>query len=186
MKRVPVEVTGISVCPPYQGYMLILRELQGNRWLPIFIGQSEAQNITYILKGSKLPRPLTFDLFGSLIEGSGARVDAVTVTELRDGTFFAEITLQTAAGALRGIDARPSDAVALALKTRAPVFVAERVLDEAGQSEELNIGPSEHGDRLRELNQQLHEAVEKEAYEKAARLRDQIRALEGQGRTGKA
>jgi bifunctional DNase/RNase len=179
MRRVPVEVTGITVYPLYQGFLLILKEKQGNRWLPIIIGQSEAQNISYILKETRPGRPLTFDLIGSLIIASGSRIDSVTVTDLRDSTFFAEVVIAGADGGMRRVDARPSDAIALALKMNAELFVADRVLEEAGQTEDLQAIPSDTPDRLRELNVRLQEAVDQEAYEEAARLRDKIRELQG-------
>ncbi len=178
MKRIPVEVTAITVCPPYQGYMLILREMEGIRWLPIFIGQPEALSITTIQKAVRAQRPLTFDLVQTLLEAVGARVEEVVVTELRDSTFFAEVILRLSSGGVRQVDSRPSDAIALALRTRAPIFISEKVMIEAGQSAELAIEQNDLGDQLKELNQQLTESVEQEAYEKAARLRDQIRKIE--------
>jgi len=178
MRRTPVEVTGITVCPPYQGFMLILHELEGIRWLPIFIGQAEAQAISYIMKGARLMRPLTFDLIFSLLDAVGARVEEVVVTELRDQTFFAEIILRMASGGVRHVDARPSDAIALALRMRAPIFVVEKVMADASLSEDQTLDVHQGIDQLRTLNQQLQEAVDAEAYEEAAKIRDQIRALE--------
>lgn len=183
MKKFQVEVTGITVYPPYSGYMVVLKEREGNRWLPIFIGPAEARNITILLQGQQYPRPLTFDLFHNLLEAAGARVEQVTVTELRDSTFYAEVELTIHGGVTKFIDARPSDAIALALKTRTPIYVTEAVLEEAGLVGEITPPQPDLGEKLKELQQQLQEAIDQEAYEEAARLRDQIRALEEQLRS---
>lgn len=183
MKRVPVEVTGISVCAPYQGYVVILKEKEGQRMLPIFIGPPEAHNISLLLQGLRYVRPLTYDLFHNLLEASDAHVEDVTVTELRDNTFFADVQLRTGSGKIRGIDARPSDAIALAIKTKAPIFVNIKVMDEAGLIGEEAAAPTDNGELLHDLNQKLNMAVEQEAYEDAAKIRDQIRALEESVRT---
>ncbi|MFH0765084.1 MAG: bifunctional nuclease domain-containing protein [Calditrichota bacterium] len=179
MKRLPVEVTGISICAPYQGYVVILKEREGLRWLPIFIGAPEAHNISLLLQGLKYVRPLTYDLFNNLLEAAGARVEAVSITDLRDNTFFAEVQILLANDRIRAIDARPSDAIALAIKTRAPIFVSSKVMDEAGLTgEEVPPSPPDIHTQIQELNNRLNEAVEQEAYENAARIRDQIRSLE--------
>ena len=178
---IPVEVSGISISPPYQGYVVILKEKEGEQWLPIFIGATEAHTISLLLQGLKYVRPLTYDMFHNLLEASQAKVLRVEVTELKENTFYALVYLQTVDGEKK-IDARPSDAIALALKTEAPVFVAPEVFTEAGmrgeiaQAEDLPSPPAE--DRLAELNRKLNEAVEREAYEEAARLRDEIKELE--------
>lgn len=178
MNRVPSEVIGITVAPPYQGFLLILREIQGLRWLPIFIGQSEAQSISTLIKRIKPARPMTFDLIGTMLLTSGLTIESITVTELREETFFAEIVAVTNRGERHRIDARPSDAVALALKTRAQIFIAEDVLEEAGKNSEFILADSDPQDEIRKLNRELQFAIEKEAYEEAARIRDQIRNLE--------
>ncbi|MBM3329455.1 MAG: hypothetical protein FJY67_08310 [Calditrichaeota bacterium] len=183
MKRIPVEVTGITIYPPYQGYMVILHERDGDRWIPIFIGGAEAHAISLLLNGQKFQRPLTYDLFHALLEASGARVEQVIVTELRDSTFFAEVLLLLEGGVTRGVDARPSDAVALALKTRAPIYVNSRVMDEAGLRGEIVPAPNDPGEQLKEMQQQLQNAIDQEAYEDAAKIRDRIKAFESRVRT---
>lgn len=186
MKRVPVEVTAITVCPPYPGYMLILREMEGIRWLPIFIGQPEAQSIAHIQKGGRSVRPFTFDLVHGMLDATGTRIEEVLVTELRDQTFFAEVVLRLSSGGIRQVDARPSDAIAIALRARAPIFISEQVMSEAGQTEGTLFAPVAPPDRLDDLNEQLAKAVNQEAYEEAARIRDAIRELQSQAETGKA
>ena len=183
MKRVPAEVTGISVCAPYQGYVVVLKEKDGQRLLPIFIGTSEANNITLLLQGLKFVRPLTYDLFNNLLEAAGAKVEQITVTDLRDNTFFADVQLKTEDGRVNHIDARPSDAIALAIRTKAPIFVNARIMDEAGLIGEETTARPDAAEQIQDLNQKLDKAVETEAYEDAAKLRDRIRELEARVRT---
>ncbi len=177
---IPVEVTGISISPPYQGYVVILKETDGEQWLPIFIGATEAHTISLLLQGLRYVRPLTYDLFHNLISATGSEVQRVEVTDLKDNTFYASVFLDTPSGE-KEVDARPSDAIALALKTDAPIFVAPGVFTEAGMRGEVEQTepkvPSTE-ERMIELNRQLKEAIEKEEYEDAARLRDAIRTLE--------
>ena len=112
---------------------------------------------------------------------AGGRVEEVTVTELRDDTFYAEINYKIR-DLTKKVDARPSDAIALAIKSKAPIFVNNSVMDKAGMIGEVAPIPSNIDERKRELNKQLEEAVEIEAYEEAARIRDQIKELEEQQR----
>ncbi len=180
---IPVEVTGISISPPYQGYVVILKEKDGEQWLPIFIGATEAHTISLLLQGLKYVRPLTYDLFKNLLDASEAKVSRVEVTDLKENTFYATVYVDTHEGR-KEVDARPSDAIALALKTEADIFVAPHVFTEAGMRGEIaqadTAGPSKE-DKLMELNRRLKEAVEKEEYEEAARIRDEIKVLESVG-----
>lgn len=173
---IPVDVIGISVCPPYQGYVVILKEKDGERWLPIFIGAAEAQSISFLLQGLEYARPMTYDLFSRILEEGGVQVRSATVCDLKDNTFFALIELKISSGEIRHIDARPSDAIALALKSKAPILVAEKVMDGAAVSNEpVNRSTVEE---IAILHQKLKECVECEAYEEAAKIRDSIRSLE--------
>lgn len=177
---IPVDVIGISVCPPYQGYVVILKEKNGERWLPIFIGAAEAQAINILLQGLEYSRPLTYDLFNAILSAGGVRILATDITQLRENTFYAVVHLKNLKGESKAIDARPSDAIALALKTKAPISVAEEVMAGAGiVGEPVNRSNIE---LISYLNQRLKEAVEVEAYEEAAKIRDQIRNLERQQR----
>lgn len=113
--------------------MLLLREQDGrNRLLPIYIGGVEASAIHYALEGLEPPRPLTHDLLVDVVEALGAELDEIVVTEMRDRTFFAELHL-TVAGEKRTVSARPSDAVALAVRVGAPIYADDDLLDEQGQ-----------------------------------------------------
>jgi len=173
---IAVDVIGISVCPPYQGYVVILKEKEGERWLPIFIGAAEAQSISFLLQGLEYARPMTYDLFAKILDGGGITVVSSTVNDLKDNTFYAIVDLRTAKGETKQIDARPSDAIALALKMKAPILVAEKVMEGAAVSNEpVNRSAVE---QIAYLHQKLKECVETEAYEEAAKIRDHIRSLE--------
>jgi bifunctional DNase/RNase len=173
---VDVDVIGISVCPPYQGYVVILKEHGGERWLPIFIGAAEAQAISLLLQGMEYARPLTYDLFENILMAGGIKIAQITVTELKDNTYYALVHMEDLKGEQKKIDARPSDAIALALKTKARIKVAKQVMDSASITGEP-ISKTDV-DLVAQLNQRLKEAIEIEAYEEAAKIRDQIRALE--------
>ena len=176
-KLIPVDVTGISVCPPYQGYVVILQEKQPpERRLPIFIGVAEAQAISILLQKLEYARPLTFDLFGNVLKDINVIVKSITVTELKENTFYAVIELLDSVNNIYYIDARPSDSIALALKTKAPIFVADKIMDNASLHPDQM--PESEIDQIAALNQKLQEAVKDEAYEEAARIRDKIRELE--------
>jgi len=124
-----VEVVGVSQID-YQP-VAILKEKEGELYLPIVIGLLEADAISVILEGVKLPRPLTADLLCSVIDKMGAGVSHITINDLKDGTFYAKITLKANWQQME-VDARPSDAIAIALRVRAPIFVEKAVLDKAG------------------------------------------------------
>lgn len=108
-----------------------LAEVAGSRNLTIVIGYSEVQAIDRFVKDVRPPRPLTHDLVSSLVQATGCKLDRVEVTELRGGTFYAIIRLLRPDGKTADVDARPSDAIALAAALQAPIYVAEDVLNEA-------------------------------------------------------
>ena len=111
--------------------VVVLKEESAERYLPVWIGPAEANAIAIKLQGGSEPRPLTHDLICSIIEGLGAKMDSVVIAELRSNTFYAEIILKVDGEELK-VDSRPSDALALAVRTLSPIFVEESVLDEAG------------------------------------------------------
>jgi uncharacterized protein len=128
----PVEVMGLNLEAASGAPLVLLREQDAPyRVVPIFIGGREAVAIALALSGEPPPRPLTHDLLAAVIEGLDARVDHVEVTEVREGTFHAELAVQGPQGGVN-LDSRPSDAIALALRVDAPLFVSEEVLDQAG------------------------------------------------------
>ncbi|MGW4928370.1 bifunctional nuclease family protein [Agromyces sp. NPDC004153] len=136
---VQVRVLGVALDAARQHIVLLkplLEDPNARRVLPIWIGSQEATSILLALEGEQAPRPLTHDLMTTFLETLGARIERVDVTRIEDGTFYAEITLATPSGSLV-LDARPSDAIALTLRSEAPLYVAERVLEEAGIPAEL-------------------------------------------------
>jgi bifunctional DNase/RNase len=185
-----MDIIGLSTSPASGGaYALILKESMGNRRLPIIIGAFEAQAIALELEGIVPPRPMTHDLLKNVIETLGTGVTEVLISELRNGTFFARIYLDTPV--TTEIDARPSDAIALSVRFGAPIYVTEEVLDEAGylpDESEGEEGPavpnqtitpeSQSADQLTALQEALREAIQREDYEEAARLRDVISRMQ--------
>jgi bifunctional DNase/RNase len=121
---------------PTRTPVVILRELSGQRrLLPIFIGAPEAQAIALSMQNIETPRPMTHDLLKNVLEELGARVERIIVTELREGTFFAEIVL-SAHGEVHSVSSRPSDAIALAVRIGSPIYAEDEVLEEAGRVEQ--------------------------------------------------
>lgn len=129
--RVPVDVVGVRVELPSNSPIVLLRERTGNRYLPIWIGAPEAQAIVSALEGVEPPRPQTHDLLSNVIEALGATVEGVEVVDLRDNIFFADLVINHGGRTIR-VSSRPSDAIALAVRVEAPVFVAPQVLLDAG------------------------------------------------------
>lgn len=186
-----MDILGLSTSPSSGGaYALILNEQEGNRRLPIIIGTFEAQAIALELEHIKPPRPMTHDLLKNTIETFGADINQVFINDLSEGTFFARIIFDNNGKEIEQ-DARPSDAIALAVRFKAPIFVDSGILDEAGIVSESAEEPSspvetetDHSQasgisKLEKLESDLQTAIETENYEKAARLRDQINKLKG-------
>jgi len=120
--------------------IVLLKTADGNKFLPIWIGHSEAAAILMKLQGASTPRPLTHDLVTSMLAELEARVTRITVTELRDNTFYASITIQQDGSEIE-VDSRPSDAIALAVRAEAPIFADDRVIEESAiefEGEEVN------------------------------------------------
>ena len=128
-----LSLVGVRVEVPTNQPIVLLREDEGQRYLPIFIGPPEATAIVYALQGMETPRPMTHDLFKTVLDDMAMRLQQVVITELHDGTFYAEIELAGNGNAYR-ISSRPSDAIALAVRYEdaVPIFADEAVLEEAG------------------------------------------------------
>lgn len=203
MSLVRLDIKGISYSQTQNGaYALILSEIEGDRKLPIVIGAFEAQSIAIALeKEIKPPRPLTHDLFRNFAERFEIVVKQVIIHKLVDGVFYSSIICERDS-IEEIIDARTSDAIALALRFKAPIFTYKNILDKAGiylktdpkkqdiseqeeaVIEELIAGDDKESVRpsgedfskfsLKELNEMLDQAVANEDYEKAARIRDEI------------
>jgi hypothetical protein len=123
-----LDVVGVRVEMPSNQPIVLLREVGGERYLPIWIGAVEATAIAFAQQGVVPPRPLTHDLFKNVLDAVGATLEQVRITEVRDGTYFAELVF---AGGLE-VSSRPSDSIALALRTGTPIYASEPLLDEAG------------------------------------------------------
>lgn len=176
---VSVRVDRVTLDTATSRFVVVLRDDAHSRWLPIVVGSTEAQAIALQLEKVEPPRPLTHDLMKNLLESLDAKVSRVVVTELRENTYYAKIGLQLD-GKKREIDARPSDAIALALRMNAPIFVVEEVMRRAAvvdrqETREREVPLEE---RIEELTAQMEGAIQEERYEDAARLRDEIRRLQ--------
>ena len=180
------------------GPLVWLKDKDQKVFLPISIGNFEATAIYMEIYNEPPPRPICYDLMRQVVEQVGARVDRIVISALKDDTFFAEISLSGSKGQFV-IDARPSDAIALALRVEAPIFADPQVIHDAGLTIEGEDGPAIWGEDLRDeeleqdettledipdgdallvtLKGRLKEAVSKEDYEEAARLRDEIGRL---------
>lgn len=154
---IEVRVDALLVDNSNNSPVVLLREIGGNRVLPIYIGPFEASSIAYALQGTDFPRPMTLDLMRRAIEGLGGTIRRTNVTRLEQDTFFAELVVESD-GRLVTIDARPSDSVGLALRAGAPVFVAEEVMAAAGRE----VADDDEG-RLSELRSRLR-AIEPEDF----------------------
>jgi bifunctional DNase/RNase len=120
--------------------IVLLKTADGNKFLPIWIGHPEAAAILMKLQGATTPRPMTHDLLTEMLAQLDAQVVRITVTELRESTFYAQITVQQDGSEIE-VDSRPSDAIALAIRADAPIFVADRVIEESAiefEGEEVN------------------------------------------------
>ena len=198
---VPAEVW--TVAKAEQGNAVLVRPLGLDVAVPIFIAPLEAQSILIGLGSVKMPRPLTHDLFITVLESLESSVNRVEITSLREGTYYAKLILESS-GSEIAVDARPSDCLALAVRVKCPIYIDEAVVDEAGISvkmvEEKNkeLKPEDAPQLSEEpetsqmteaapmppetvmagLRKLLDAAIEEENYEEAARLRDKIRELE--------
>jgi uncharacterized protein len=139
-----MELVGVRVQVPSNAPIVLLREIEGRRRiLPIFIGGPEAHAIDLALSGTVTPRPMTHDLFSQTLEALGASLDKVVVTELKDRTFFAELHLVRGDGEVTVISSRPSDAIALAVRTGSTILAEDAVIEEAGVEEDDVERPEE-------------------------------------------
>ncbi len=192
MRKLQVDILGLSTSPHTNGaYALFLYELEGKRKLPIIIGGFEAQAIALKLENIKPPRPFTHDLFKNIADAFHLRVNEIIIDELHNETFYAKVVCEMN-GEVHEIDARPSDAIAIAVRFNAPLYVTEEIMNEAGikeeqkeegeeesplEPEELPAGLLRTDALLEELQSELNDAINNENYEEAARLRDEITRL---------
>lgn len=198
MKKVKLDIVGLSYSQTQSGaYALVLGEVNGRRRLPIIIGAFEAQAIAIEIEKMTPSRPLTHDLFKTFAQTYKIEIKEILIYNLVDGVFFAKL-ICTNGDKIEEIDARTSDAIALAVRFNAAIYTYEFILSSAGIVIEGNdllflqnmdninkeegqedigtsIPASSYGSlSLEELNQKLQEAIAEEAYEKAARIRDEL------------
>lgn len=193
MDKIQVVILGISATPGGNAFALVLKELDGNRRLPIIIGAFEAQAIAFELEGIVPPRPMTHDLIKIILESLGSQLHEIYIDELEEGTFHAKMILD---GETIKIDCRPSDAIAVAVRMNVPIFVNSEIFEEAGivanendEGEEPKsiVKPVDEpqskphkasGNRKLDVLQiQLEKAIKDENYEVAAKIRDEIKKL---------
>jgi hypothetical protein len=139
---IEVKVDSIRVSLMSQHRVVVLRDIASPRYLPIWIGPSEAEAIAAELQGIRAPRPMTHDLFKNALTHLGAQITHITVTTLRGDTFYARIFIEVS-GEMTDLDSRPSDAIALAVRARAPIYVSDEVLLQAGMEPEAGISIDE-------------------------------------------
>ena len=137
-----MQIYGVSFDMVGKQPIVLLKTAEGNRFLPIWIGHPEAAAILMKLQGAATPRPMTHDLLNHLLEQFDAKCERVSVTELRDNTFYASITISVNGSEVE-IDSRPSDALALAVRTEAPIFAAEEVIEESSIEFEQEVEDTE-------------------------------------------
>ncbi|WP_421752316.1 bifunctional nuclease domain-containing protein [Croceimicrobium sp.] len=200
MQQIRLYVKGLSYSQTQSGaYALVLGEENGERRLPIIIGGFEAQSIAIALeKDMNPPRPLTHDLFKNFADQFKITLKEVLIHKLQDGVFYSILVCERE-GETHSLDARTSDAVALAIRFKTPIFTSEEILDKAGvilgegqadaekskssktkSSEKSSSSPGLLSTQsLESLKKQMDEAVRNEDYERAARLRDEIEKREG-------
>lgn len=196
MKKIQLEILGLSSSQSQSGsFALVLGEKDGNRRLPIIIGMFEAQSIAIQIEKINPNRPLTHDLFKSFAQQVGVTVQEVMISDLKEGVFFSKIVCNNGDKQF-DLDARPSDAIAIGLRFNVPIYTVESVLSEAGiilsdlededeDGDELSTEPKAESKPVEkkesiketsteELNKLLEDALAKEDYEKAAKIRDEL------------
>lgn len=186
MKKIRLKILGLSYSQDQSGaYALVLAETDGNRRIPIIIGAVEAQAIAINLEGLKPPRPLTHDLFTTVLSTYDIQITEVFIHSFEEGIFYAEMKLSGEKGNF-SIDSRTSDAIALALRCSCPIYTTEEVMGQTGiiidfEEPEDETASEEEEDHsiydeftLDELNEMLDKAIHDEEYEKASIIRDEI------------
>ncbi len=168
-------------------FVLLLKEENGNRRLPVVIGAFEAQAIAVVVEKIHPGRPLTHDLLHNILASMGAAITEVTISALENGVFHATLYCEFSDGRTIEVDARTSDAVAMAVRFRCPIYVEAHIMEAAGISIEEPASRSSSTPKptgldahsTEQLEQMLEEALGQEAYERAAEIRDEIKKRKG-------
>lgn len=206
MEKIKLKILGISSTQSQIGsFALVLGEENGNRRLPIIIGTYEAQAIALEIENIKPNRPMTHDLLVAMAKSFDLELEEVLISDLKEGIFFSRLIMRRG-NEVREVDARPSDAIAIAVRFKAPIYSFDFILQEAGiilkdsglaapsqetaptvagEREESSTASGKTGfsvaskdERIRLLNKKIKEAIQQENYEEAARLRDEISRLD--------
>lgn len=159
-------------------FVIILKEAEGKRRLPVVIGGFEAQAIALAVEAIQPSRPMTHDLFKNTMEVTGAELHEVLISDLSQGIFFATMIWELQDGRMVEVDARTSDAIAMAVRFHCPIFVYAHILDKAGIEVDSPGGASEDSITamsVETLQNKLKEALEQENYERAAAIRDELK-----------
>jgi bifunctional DNase/RNase len=153
---IPMEVIGVRVEMPSNQPIVLLKEIDGSRFLPIWVGAVEATAIAFAQQGVEPPRPLTHDLMNNLVELLDATLTAVHLTEIKDGIFYATMLLRDSKGGQLSISARPSDAIALAVRSHSNILATEELLDEIGIEIPQGDGENQEVEKFREFLDQIN------------------------------
>ena len=153
---IPMEVIGVRVEMPSNQPIVLLKEIDGSRFLPIWVGAVEATAIAFAQQGVEPPRPLTHDLMNNLLELLDATLTAVHMTEIKDGIFYATMLLRDSKGGQLTISARPSDAIALAVRIHSNILATQELLDEIGIEIPQGDGENQEVEKFREFLDQIN------------------------------
>ena len=153
---IPMEVIGVRVEMPSNQPIVLLKEIDGSRFLPIWVGAVEATAIAFAQQGVEPPRPLTHDLMNNLVEVLDATLTAVHLTEIKDGIFYATMLLRDSSGGQLTISARPSDAIALAVRSHSNILATQELLDEIGIEIPQGDGENQEVEKFREFLDQIN------------------------------
>jgi bifunctional DNase/RNase len=153
---IPMEVIGVRVEMPSNQPIVLLKEIDGSRFLPIWVGAVEATAIAFAQQGVEPPRPLTHDLMNNLLELLDATLTAVHLTEIKDGIFYATMLLRDSSAGQLSISARPSDAIALAVRSHSNILATQELLDEIGIEIPQGDGENQEVEKFREFLDQIN------------------------------
>ncbi|HMP32576.1 MAG TPA: bifunctional nuclease family protein [Saprospiraceae bacterium] len=178
-ENVELNIVALSKSTSSEGnFVLVLEDSLGKRRLPIIIGPSEAQYIGIVLENLKTKRPLTHDLLAATIKALSAEISHVLIKEKIEDVFQADVIIQTVNNKTIKIDARVSDAIALAIRAECPIYILKSVLDQIGQLNEIYVSSTNKTSYLdysiNELENLLQKVIAKEDYESAVRIREAI------------
>jgi bifunctional DNase/RNase len=153
---IPMEVIGVRVEMPSNQPIVLLKEIDGSRFLPIWVGAVEATAIAFAQQGVEPPRPLTHDLMNNLLELLDATLTAVHLTEIKEGIFYATMLLRDSNSGQLTISARPSDAIALAVRSHSNILATQELLDEIGIEIPQGDGENQEVEKFREFLDQIN------------------------------